>query len=72
MKSSFPKFRTGQAIGTETILVVEDEATVRNFVHQVFEEQGYRELSASSAVEAKEIFEKDGWERALFKGYWVS
>ena len=51
--------------GTETILVVEDEETVRNFVQQVLQEQGYRVLSASSAAEAKEVFEKNGWEVAL-------
>jgi DNA-binding NtrC family response regulator len=51
--------------GTETILVVEDEEAVRNFVQQVLKEQGYRVLSASSAAEAKEVFKKNGWEVAL-------
>jgi CheY-like chemotaxis protein len=44
--------------GTETILVVEDEETVRNFVNQVLEEQGYRVLPASSAEEAKMVFKE--------------
>ncbi len=51
--------------GSETILLVEDEETVRNFVSQILVEQGYRILSASSAGEAKEIFAKRGREVAL-------
>ena len=51
--------------GTETILVVEDEEAVRNFVHQVLEGQGYRVFTAPSPEEAKEIFERKGWEVAL-------
>jgi signal transduction histidine kinase len=45
--------------GTETILVVEDEAIVRDLVVQILERQGYTLLSASSGKEALELCERE-------------
>jgi two-component system cell cycle sensor histidine kinase/response regulator CckA len=44
--------------GTETILVVEDDAGVRGFVRAVLEGRGYRVLFAASPAEAIEIAEE--------------
>jgi len=42
--------------GSETILVVEDEAAVRELVSDILEGQGYRVLKAASGVKALEIW----------------
>jgi two-component system, cell cycle sensor histidine kinase and response regulator CckA len=42
-------------IGTETVLVVEDESVVRNLVHQVLERSGYNVLEAQHGAEALRI-----------------
>jgi nitrogen-specific signal transduction histidine kinase/ActR/RegA family two-component response regulator len=41
--------------GTETILIVEDDASVRGCIHALLEAQGYRVLVASSGAEAVEL-----------------
>ncbi len=46
--------------GTETILVVEDEASVREFAVAVLCSQGYRVLQASSGIEALEVWKWHG------------
>jgi two-component system cell cycle sensor histidine kinase/response regulator CckA len=46
---------TGSLQGTETILVVEDEASVRQLVSRVLHKRGYRVLVASTPSEAGEI-----------------
>ncbi|MBM3802141.1 MAG: PAS domain S-box protein [Acidimicrobiia bacterium] len=42
-------------IGTETVLLVEDESIVRNLVHQVLERSGYKVLEAQHGAEALRI-----------------
>ncbi len=51
-QSSVDKYR-----GTETVLVVEDEATVRGVVRQVLESRGYIVLDAGSAEEALQVLD---------------
>lgn len=46
--------------GNETILLVEDEAGVREFVASVLKEQGYRVLQASTGLEALEVWQWHG------------
>jgi len=46
--------------GGETILVIEDEASVRGFVSTVLEEYGYRALEAATADEALKILQMEG------------
>ncbi|HTP57400.1 MAG TPA: ATP-binding protein, partial [Spirochaetia bacterium] len=43
--------------GTETILLVEDEETVRQFMHTVLESNGYTVLAASGGREAQAVIE---------------
>jgi PAS domain S-box-containing protein len=42
--------------GNETILVVEDEASLRDLVQEILEKKGYRVLVATNGVEALEIW----------------
>jgi PAS domain S-box-containing protein len=48
--------------GTETILLVEDEAMVRSLTRQILEEFGYTILAARNGVEAVSICEEQGSE----------
>ncbi len=45
--------------GTETILVVEDEAPVRNLVNQILRKAGYSVLEADSALSALKIYKQN-------------
>ena len=44
--------------GTETVLVVDDEESIRTLVRQLLEDQGYRVLEASGGSQAIEVFER--------------
>jgi PAS domain S-box-containing protein len=46
--------------GTETVLVVEDQAEVRDYTAAALESYGYRVLKAASAAEALSICEREG------------
>ena len=50
-------FRSGEAPrGTETILVIDDEALLRNFMESLLKDHGYKVLIASDADEAFQVF----------------
>ncbi len=51
-----PPAAVATSSGTETILLVEDEATVRMFTKRILEKNGYRILEAAEAKEAIEVF----------------
>jgi CheY-like chemotaxis protein len=51
--------------GTETILVVEDEESVRDIARRVLEEKGYIVLSASTPGEAEKLMELHGGKVSL-------
>ena len=55
-----PGAAPGQRGGNETILLVEDEAGVREFVACVLKDQGYRVLQATSGPEALEVWQWHG------------
>ena len=44
--------------GNETILLVEDEAVVREFVSEILRQQNYKVLEAGSGVEALKVWDK--------------
>ena len=47
--------RIGDAMSQKTLLVVDDEATIRTILVQVFKQAGYRVLCASNGVQAMEV-----------------
>jgi CheY-like chemotaxis protein len=51
--------RRPSAVGSETLLVVDDEDLVRKAVSAMLETAGYRVLKASSGAEALALFEGD-------------
>jgi nitrogen-specific signal transduction histidine kinase/CheY-like chemotaxis protein len=57
---------TGEARGTETILVVEDDDAVRAYSTQVLRELGYRVLEAPNASAALEILDRQADVHLLF------
>ena len=46
--------------GDETILLAEDEATVRDFTRRILERAGYRVISARDGIEAVELYRARG------------
>jgi len=48
------------SVGTETILVVEDEASVRAVITSILEGRGYTVLGAGNSREAEEVFAERG------------
>jgi signal transduction histidine kinase/ActR/RegA family two-component response regulator len=46
--------------GDETILVIEDEASLRELVKELLEEKGYKVIEASSGVQALEMWREHG------------
>ncbi|MEO6392277.1 MAG: PAS domain S-box protein [Pyrinomonadaceae bacterium] len=50
--------KTEFAMGTETILLVEDEDLVRSLSHQILETCGYTVIEARDGIEALELMEK--------------
>ena len=51
--------------GSETVLLVEDEAAVRELILKVLEVYGYRIIQANDGIEALEIFQKSSGEISL-------
>lgn len=51
-----------EPVGSETILVVEDEGALRGLIMEILRRYGYRTLEAASGVEALEIWESHGVE----------
>ena len=54
-----PKIKHAQT-GTETVLLVEDEDSVRKITSQFLQQQGYTVLEANHAQQALQIFSKQG------------
>ena len=52
--------RAPEAVGAETVLLVEDEEMVRRFTRRVLTERGYRVLEASSAEDALQHYGNGG------------
>ncbi|MEO7677682.1 MAG: ATP-binding protein, partial [Verrucomicrobiota bacterium] len=45
--------------GTETILIVEDEAPLRNLVHQILQKFGYTVMAADSGISALKLYKQN-------------
>jgi two-component system NtrC family sensor kinase len=61
-----PPRRPQESVGSETVLLVEDEEEVRRFAVQVLNEAGYRVHAASNAADALEILRNDSSIALLF------
>ena len=57
---SSPEKSSHLPVGTETVLVVEDEVSVKNFINRVLSQRGYTVFEASNGDEAMRIIEKHG------------
>ena len=56
MASNKQEFAEGEEVGTQIILVVEDEETISDFIVRVLEEETpYKALSATNAIQALEL-----------------
>ena len=53
-----PPVERAIAAGTETLLVVEDEAPLRLLTRTILERAGYRVFDAANAQQAEEVFER--------------
>jgi len=51
---------TSQAMGTQTLLLVEDEDQLRNISVQLLQQQGYRVFAAADGIEALRLWEQHG------------
>ena len=58
-KCSEPVEALGQSTGTETILLAEDEPSLREMVQEVLRIQGYRVLTAASGPAALEVWHRE-------------
>ena len=54
---AIPPDLAGRAAGPRTVLVAEDEETVRRFVRIVLEREGYKVLEAENGMEALSVYE---------------
>jgi PAS domain S-box-containing protein len=63
--SAHPLGEIVAAQGSETILLVEDEASVRDFIVAVLDHYGYRVLQAASGVDAREVWHRHAARIAL-------
>jgi PAS domain S-box-containing protein len=61
-----PRAYAGRAIGSETILVVEDDDALRSYTVETLEDLGYNVVAASQASEALEILDSAGHVDLLF------
>jgi two-component system, cell cycle sensor histidine kinase and response regulator CckA len=58
---SLPSFRTPASLnGKETVLLVEDDASVCDFIHAVLASHGYRVLTPKRPQDAELVFEENG------------
>lgn len=57
-----PQPTTGELVGNETLLVVEDEPAVRRVVQRTLEARGYHVIVTENAEDAMETFERLGHE----------
>jgi two-component system, cell cycle sensor histidine kinase and response regulator CckA len=54
-----------QTVGSETVLLVEDEDGVRRLLHHVLHKRGYKVIEAANGAEALRLFERRGSEIQL-------
>jgi CheY-like chemotaxis protein len=57
-----PAVVTPVTTGSETVLLVEDEVSVRRFTKRVLEAAGYRVLEATNGIDAQKVFAEHGAE----------
>ena len=59
MKKTTPKKQERIPTGSETILLIEDDAAVRQVTRSMLEEFGYSVLEAAEGIEAQEAFRRN-------------